>query len=224
MHLFYMIFIFISLINYIYSFVHITLYILCDDICSNIYIDETLLDLNELEYDNTKHYRFQKINFYANPGQKLTIITQNHMGAFGIAAKIIIHSNDYYIYDTKSNIGMFSSNITDEINEIPIIDCNIQTYADICNELEFVLGSNNNSYVNQLIEFYFTIPNELNHETLYINDNIEEIMVGSNDTRITLNVILHLLFLMVKKIILEFIILNIMILISKENFMIIQMK
>ena len=82
MNLFYIIFIFVSFINYIDSFVHITLYILCDDICSNIYLNETPLDLNELEYNDTDYYSFQKINFHAIPGQILTIIVQNQIESF----------------------------------------------------------------------------------------------------------------------------------------------
>ena len=186
MYIIYIIFIFVVLINYIDSY-HITLYILCDNICSNINIDDTLLDLNELEYDNSKHYRFQKINFYAEPEQKITIIDHNNMGAFGIAAKIIIHANDYYVYDTKNNIDMFSSNMTDEINEIPLIECYTQTYADIWNELGYALCTNNyESYQNKAFEFYFITP-KLANETLYVNNNIDFIMANSINININLN-------------------------------------
>ena len=186
MYFFYIIFIFIGFINYIYSFVHITLYVICDDLCTNIYLDETPLVLDN--FDTTLNFRFQKINFYANPGQKITIIDQNNSGNFGIAAKIIIQSNSYYIYDTKNNLDMFSSTITHEINRKPFNKCYVQTYIDICNELEYYIGASDySSYQNKPIEFYFTIPNELNHETLYVNDNKDFILAYSNNININLN-------------------------------------
>ena len=188
MYIFCLIYIFIGLINYIYSFVHITLYVLCDDTCSNIYLDEELLNLNEFNFDTTLNFRFQKINFYADPGQKITIIDQNNSGNFGIAAKIIIQSNDYYIYDTTNNLDMFSSTITHEINCKIINKCYVQTFIDICNELGCVVGSNDySSYQYKSIEFYFTIPTELNHEILYENNNLDLILSSSNNININLN-------------------------------------
>ncbi len=95
MYYFYILFIFFIIINLIYSFIHVTLYIFCDDYCISMYLDNTLLDFNKLNYNPNIPNYFQKINFTANPGQKLTIISQNYRGYFGIAAKIIFQSNGY---------------------------------------------------------------------------------------------------------------------------------
>ena len=49
----------------------------CDDYCIEMYLDNTLLNYNELNFDITIYNNFQKINFTANPGQKLTIVIKN---------------------------------------------------------------------------------------------------------------------------------------------------
>ena len=178
MFFFYIFLCFFIVFKLIHSFIHITLYIYCDDYCIEMYLDNTLLNYNELNFDITIYNNFQKINFTANPGQKLTMKVQNVRRCFGIAAKFIIQTNgDYYIYDTKNNYDLFNFNIEEEKHTYSIA-CNTQYYSEICNELEFAICSEDcYKHDFQTIEYYFIIPNYLEHEILYANRDFEIIFV-----------------------------------------------
>ena len=186
MFYFYLLFIFFIDFNLIYSFIHITLYIYCDDYCNGIYLDNNLLDFNEYNYSSSISTSFQKINFTANPGQNLTIMVKNGAGNLGIAAKFIIQSNgNYYYYDTKNNFDLFSYNLTDTISTFSISRfCHKQYYSEICLELDFIICSSNKyGHDNSLVEYYFTIPNEFLHENLYANSDVEIIFQNNFEIR-----------------------------------------
>ncbi len=188
MFFFYKLFIFFIVFILNYSFIHITLYILCDDYCISILLDNRLLDNNELNLNTNKANNFQKVNFTAFPGQKLTIVIKNVKRYLGIAAKIIVQSNgNYYYYDTKNNYDSFSYNLNDWMSTYNL-DCDTKNYSDICRELEFMICSGYSYFRDDfLVEYYFTIPNEFSQENLYANREIELILLSDNNMEININ-------------------------------------
>ena len=189
MFFFYKLFIFFIVFILNYSFIRITLYIFCDDFCNNLLLDDRLLDNNELNLNTNIANSFQKVNFTAFPGQKLTIVIKNIKRYLGIAAKIIVQSNgNYYSYDTKNNYDSFSFNLNDSKSKYSL-GCDINNYYyEICSELEFVFCSNMSYFRdNMLIEYYFTIPNDISQENLYANREIEMILLNDNKLEININ-------------------------------------
>ena len=189
MFFFYKLFIFFIVFNLIYSFIRITLYIFCDDFCNNILLENRLLDNNELNLNTNIANTFQKVNFTAFPGQKLTLVIKNSKRYLGIAAKIIVQSNgNYYYYNTKNNYDSFSYNLTDSKSKYDLKCDTNNYYYEICSELEFVICSTDTySHDNSLIEFYFTIPNGFSNENLYANRKIELILLSDNNLEININ-------------------------------------
>ena len=185
--------IFFFLILFIFTFqshIHSTIYLYSNDNFSDILINNNSIIQKTLNYSNVENKYCFKINLKLNINDKLTFITKNLINNFYFAFYIIFYdSNGNYFYSNENNNNLISSNITNE----NFVNVNIVNDFNIYNEcsLKFVLFNyaltTENNHENEIVEFYFTVPNNFDYFSDYNIKNCDFEIIGNKIIKIDLN-------------------------------------